>query len=102
MLPLFIPKVEQTLQEQRPDSLVSETSSVRDSVGSFKEWEDYSQALQDVLTWLSQAERTLESQRAISKDVDAVKEQFHSHEVIYMFATLHAEVCVKGTTFTEI
>ena len=61
--------------------MVSETSSVRDSVGSFKEWEDYNSALQDVLNWLSQAERTLESQENISDDVDAVKKQFHGHEV---------------------
>ena len=74
-------QVERTQEAERPDSMVSETSSVRDSVGSFKEWEDYSSALQDVLNWLSQAERTLESQERISDDVDAVKKQFHSHEV---------------------
>ena len=74
-------QVERTQQAERPDSLVSETSSVRDSVGSFKEWEDYNTALQDVLNWLSQAERTLESQERISDDVDAVKKQFHGHEV---------------------
>ena len=62
--------------------MVSETSSVRDSVGSFKEWEDYNSALQDVLNWLSQAERTLESQQPISDDVDTVKKQFHGHEVV--------------------
>ena len=60
--------------------MVSEASSVRDS---FKEWEDYNSALQDVLNWLSQAERTLESQENISDDVDAVKKQFHGHEVSY-------------------
>ena len=61
--------------------MVSETSSVRDSVGSFKEWEDYNSALQEVLNWISQAERTLESQQPISDDVDTVKKQFHGHEV---------------------
>ena len=50
-------------------------------MGSFKEWEDYNTALQDVLNWLSQAERTLESQERISDNVDAVKKQFHGHEV---------------------
>ena len=74
-------QVERTQESERPDSMVSETSSVRDSVGSFKEWEDYNSALQDVLNWLSQAERTLESQENISDDVDAVKKQFHGHEV---------------------
>ena len=74
-------QVERTQEAERPDSMVSETSSVRDSVGSFKEWEDYSSALQDVLNWLSQAERTLESQERISDDVDIVKKQFHAHEV---------------------
>lgn len=73
--------MERTQESERPDSMVSETSSVRDSVGSFKEWEDYNSALQDVLNWLSQAERTLESQENISDDVDAVKKQFHEHEV---------------------
>ena len=78
---MFHLQVEQTQKAERPDSMASETSSVRDSVGSFKEWEDYSSALQDVLNWLSQAERTLESQEPISNDVDAVKKQFHGHEV---------------------
>ena len=76
--------------------MVSETSSVRDSVGSFKEWEDYNSALQDVLNWLSQAERTLESQENISDDVDAVKKQFHGHEV-------HVNKClnVLGLYFSD-
>ena len=72
--------------------MVSETSSVRDSVGSFKEWEDYNAALQDVLNWLSQAERTLESQERISDDVDAVKKQFHGHEVKACFV-FHVAKC---------
>lgn len=72
--------------------MVSETSSVRDSVGSFKEWEDYNTALQDVLNWLSQAERTLESQENISGDVDAVKKQFHGHEVNTNFLLTEREV----------
>ena len=73
--------------------MVSETSSVRDSVNSFKEWEDYNSALQDVLNWLSQAERTLESQENISDDVDAVKKQFHGHEVnkyLYLYFSFNA------------
>ena len=74
-------KVERSLEAERPDSFVSETSSVRDSVGSFKEWEDYTTTLHEVLNWLSQAERTLESQERISDNVDAVKKQFHGHEV---------------------
>ena len=74
-------KVERSLEAERPDSFVSETSSVRDSVGSFKEWEDYNTTLHEVLNWLSQAERTLESQERISDNVDAVKKQFHGHEV---------------------
>ena len=92
--------MERTQESERPDSMVSETSSVRDSVGSFKEWEDYNSALQDVLNWLSQAERTLESQENISADVDAVKKQFHGHEVknIVTFQTcvyvyLSVEIC---------
>lgn len=81
--------VEQTQNAERPDSMVSETSSVRDSVGSFKEWEDYNSALQEVLNWLSQAERTLESQQPISDDVDTVKKQFHGHEDFMMELTSH-------------
>lgn len=81
--------VERSQEADRPDSIVSETSSVRDSVGSFKEWEDYNTALQDVLNWLSKAERTLESQERISDDVDAVKKQFHGHEDFMMELTSH-------------
>lgn len=77
----FHAQVERSQESERPDSMVSETSSIRDSVGSFKEWEDYNTALQDVLNWLSKAERTLESQENISGEVDAVKKQFHGHEV---------------------
>lgn len=81
--------VERSQESERPDSMVSETSSIRDSVGSFKEWEDYNTALQDVLNWLSQAERTLESQENISGEVDAVKKQFHGHEDFMMELTSH-------------
>ncbi|XP_015764873.1 PREDICTED: dystrophin-like [Acropora digitifera] len=82
-------KVERSLEAERPDSFVSETSSVRDSVGSFKEWEDYTTTLHEVLNWLSQAERTLESQERISDNVDAVKKQFHGHEDFMMELTSH-------------
>ncbi|KAK2570584.1 Dystrophin [Acropora cervicornis] len=81
--------VERSLEAERPDSFVSETSSVRDSVGSFKEWEDYNTTLHEVLNWLSQAERTLESQERISDNVDAVKKQFHGHEDFMMELTSH-------------
>lgn len=81
--------VERSQESERPDSMVSETSSIRDSVGSFKEWEDYNTALQDVLNWLSKAERTLESQENISGEVDAVKKQFHGHEDFMMELTSH-------------
>ena len=81
LLKYFFIQVERSQESERPDSMVSETSSIRDSVGSFKEWEDYNTALQDVLNWLSKAERTLESQENISGEVDAVKKQFHGHEV---------------------
>ena len=83
---------ERTLQE-RPLSFteMTDSGSVRDSVGSFRdseresitdrEWEDYTANLGEVLQWLTKAEDTLKNQERISGNVDVVKDQFHEHEV---------------------
>lgn len=43
--------------------------------------DSYQTALEEVLSWLLSAEDTLQAQGEISKDVEEVKEQFHTHEV---------------------
>ncbi|XP_048577310.1 dystrophin isoform X2 [Nematostella vectensis] len=91
--------VVERILEKRPDSFILETGSVRDSVGSFSEsnrdsmadrdWEDYNAQLQEVLTWLREAETKLSNQADISTDVDVVKDQFHDHEDFMMELTSH-------------
>lgn len=43
--------------------------------------ESYQSALERVLSWLLSAEDALQSQGAISDNVEDIKEQFHTHEV---------------------
>lgn len=45
--------------------------------------ESYQSSLEEVLTWLLSAEDDLQAQPPISSFVDEVKEQFHTHEVIF-------------------
>ena len=45
------------------------------------EWDDFNETLQQVMTWLQQAENQLKHQEHISENVDKVKEQFRNHEV---------------------
>lgn len=52
-----------------------------ETTSSQGEWEEYNDTLNDVLTWLAQAEKNLNAQSMISNDVDEVKDQFHEHEV---------------------
>uniref|UniRef100_A0A7N4Q1I4 Dystrophin n=1 Tax=Sarcophilus harrisii TaxID=9305 RepID=A0A7N4Q1I4_SARHA len=51
--------------------------------------DSYQTALEEVLTWLLSAEDTLQAQGEISKDVEEVKEQFHTHEGYMMELTAH-------------
>ena len=43
--------------------------------------ESYQSNMENVLTWLLEAEGHLDNQEPISANVDEVKEQFHTHEV---------------------
>ena len=43
--------------------------------------ESYQSNMENVLTWLLEAESHLDNQEPISANVDEVKEQFHTHEV---------------------
>ncbi|EDO41099.1 predicted protein, partial [Nematostella vectensis] len=84
---------------QQTTTMEMTTRHVRDSVGSFSEsnrdsmadrdWEDYNAQLQEVLTWLREAETKLSNQADISTDVDVVKDQFHDHEDFMMELTSH-------------
>ncbi|XP_077338684.1 dystrophin isoform X2 [Lithobates pipiens] len=51
--------------------------------------ESYQSALERVLSWLLSAEDALQSQGAISDNVEDVKEQFHTHEGFMMELTSH-------------
>ncbi|XP_060038717.1 dystrophin isoform X3 [Erinaceus europaeus] len=51
--------------------------------------DNYQSALEEVLSWLLSAEDTLQAQGEISKDVEEVKEQFHTHEGYMMDLTSH-------------
>ncbi|ELK32006.1 Dystrophin [Myotis davidii] len=51
--------------------------------------DSYQTALEEVLSWLLSAEDTLKAQGEISKDVEEVKEQFHTHEGYMMDLTSH-------------
>ncbi|XP_072259863.1 dystrophin-like [Pyxicephalus adspersus] len=51
--------------------------------------EHYQSALEGVLSWLLSAEDALQSQGAISDNVEEVKEQFHTHEGFMMELTSH-------------
>ncbi|XP_057685973.1 dystrophin isoform X3 [Corythoichthys intestinalis] len=51
--------------------------------------EGYQAALEEVLTWLLSAEDGLQSQPAISNNVEEVKEQFHTHEGYMVELTAH-------------
>lgn len=47
-----------------------------------RRFEDYQMCLEEVLTWLLDAEETLQSMATIDEnDVDLVKQQFREHEV---------------------
>ncbi|XP_072021772.1 utrophin-like [Amphiura filiformis] len=51
--------------------------------------ESYQGNMENVLTWLLEAEGHLENQEPISGNVDEVKEQFHIHEDFMMELTAH-------------
>ncbi|XP_033847002.1 LOW QUALITY PROTEIN: dystrophin [Periophthalmus magnuspinnatus] len=49
----------------------------------------YQTTLEEVLTWLLEAEDTLHGQEEVSDDVEEVKDQFHTHETFMMELTAH-------------
>ncbi|KAM9320033.1 dystrophin-like [Gastrophryne carolinensis] len=51
--------------------------------------ESYQSSLERVLSWLLSAEDALQSQGALSDNVEEVKEQFHTHEGFMMELTSH-------------
>ncbi|XP_065653209.1 utrophin-like isoform X2 [Hydra vulgaris] len=59
------------------------------SVSTMSEWDDFNETLQQVLTWLQQAETQLKNQENVSGNVDKVKEQFREHEDFMMILTSH-------------
>ena len=67
-----------------PDDFLNiQAEAGEETTSSQGEWEDYNDTLNEVLTWLEQAEKKLKAQSQISNDVDVVKDQFHEHEVFY-------------------
>ncbi|XP_062373471.1 dystrophin [Sardina pilchardus] len=71
----------QSPEQKRSHSATQELSTV--------ELEAYQSALEEVLTWLLSAEDGLQSQPPISKCVEEVKEQFHTHEGYMIELTSH-------------
>ena len=76
--------------------------------------DSYQTTLEEVLTWLLSAEDALQIQDEVSDDVEDVKEQFHTHEVVEQFHA-HAEtlnhtdiqplqlcLCSRGPYFSMI
>lgn len=46
--------------------------------------DSYQATLEEVLTWLLSAEDALQIQDEVSDDVEEVKDQFHTHEVLQL------------------
>lgn len=52
--------------------------------GTEMDLDSYQVTLEEVLTWLLSAEDTLQIQDEVSDDVEEVKDQFHTHEVLQL------------------
>lgn len=66
----------------------AETSSMEREMdldgGTEMDLDSYQVTLEEVLTWLLSAEDTLQIQDEVSDDVEEVKDQFHTHEVLQL------------------
>jgi len=45
----------------------------------------FNKALDDVLSWLDEANDTVTKQSPVASDIESLKEQFHYHEVCFLF-----------------
>lgn len=62
--------------------------------GTEMDLESYQVTLEEVLTWLLSAEDALQIQDEVSDDVEEVKDQFHTHEVLKLqFYSEHYVMC---------
>lgn len=66
----------------------AETSAVDREIdlegGMEMDLDSYQATLEEVLTWLLSAEDALQIQDEVSDDVEEVKDQFHTHEVLQL------------------
>lgn len=84
-----LPDVSQNVQMEeagsspRPETPSTLTETEGEMEGSLLEvdLDSYQTTLEEVLTWLLEAEDSLQIQDEVSDDVEEVKEQFHTHEV---------------------
>lgn len=76
-------QMEKTSSSPRPQTPSTLTETEVELEGSLLEvdLDSYQTTLEEVLTWLLEAEDTLIIQEDVSTDVEEVKEQFHTHEV---------------------
>ncbi|XP_063757579.1 dystrophin isoform X2 [Eleginops maclovinus] len=74
-----------------PETPSTLTETEGDMEGSLMEvdLDSYQTTLEEVLTWLLDAEDALQTQDDVSDDVEEVKEQFHTHETFMMELTAH-------------
>uniref|UniRef100_A0A671WV82 Utrophin n=1 Tax=Sparus aurata TaxID=8175 RepID=A0A671WV82_SPAAU len=75
----------------RPETPSTLTETEGEMEGSLLEvdLDSYQTTLEEVLTWLLEAEDSLQIQDEVSDDVEEVKEQFHTHEAFMMELTAH-------------
>uniref|UniRef100_A0A3P8UV04 Calponin-homology (CH) domain-containing protein n=1 Tax=Cynoglossus semilaevis TaxID=244447 RepID=A0A3P8UV04_CYNSE len=84
-------QMEKTSSSPRPQTPSTLTETEVELEGSLLEvdLDSYQTTLEEVLTWLLEAEDTLIIQEDVSTDVEEVKEQFHTHEKYMMELTAH-------------
>lgn len=87
--PSFCPPVLQGLAKTPVELGRSQTQSsgtdreIDSEAGTEMDLDSYQVTLEEVLTWLLSAEDALQIQDEVSDDVEEVKDQFHTHEVLF-------------------
>ncbi|XP_030260150.1 dystrophin isoform X6 [Sparus aurata] len=84
-------QMEEAGSSPRPETPSTLTETEGEMEGSLLEvdLDSYQTTLEEVLTWLLEAEDSLQIQDEVSDDVEEVKEQFHTHEAFMMELTAH-------------
>lgn len=67
--------------------------------GTEMDLDSYQVTLEEVLTWLLSAEDALQVQDEVSDDVEEVKDQFHTHEVLLL--SKHQLVLIGSANYED-